>query len=273
VPPTTTTAELSPLMKSLLQGGEAEEDEEYSDSVEGEKAEDEEAKRKSKGITKHLASISAEKIMCITSASGLLEHDDEVVPAQTKCGRPGGGDKQQGPDYSSSGQDNGYDLRSYHIRNLAATIMKALLHPLSKQVQQAWQDVLSEAKEEARHIITSSWNRMELALARQISSETNHAVFLAKGGMLVWCGSASTQAIDTILRRLRDIASSRTSLMEERGRVGLRSSVAGGGDDFGLEISQSPREGRWLDGRENIGRVLLQVPLWEPQLAIMEKRW
>ena len=109
MPSTTTTAELSPLMKSLLQGGEAEEDEEYYDSVEGEEAEDEEAKRKSKCISKHLASISAEKIMCITSVSGLLEHD---------------------------------------------------------------------------------WNRMELALARQISSETNHAVFLAKGGVLVWRGSA-----------------------------------------------------------------------------------
>ena len=131
-------------------------------------------------VIEHLASISSEK-MCITSGS--LEHD-EVVLAQTEGGR----DvvmKTKESKAPTALVESGYDL-SDRIRNLA-TIMKAL-YPLNKQVQMALKDLLSEVK--ACNIYYG--NRMELALARHIASEINHA-------LREWYGSV-LNTLDTILR-------------------------------------------------------------------------
>jgi hypothetical protein len=171
-------------------------------------------------VIEHLASISSEK-MCITSGS--LEHD-EVVLAQTEGGR----DvvmKTKESKAPTTLVDSGYDL-SDRIRNLG-TIMKAL-YPLNKQVQQALKELLSEVK--ACNIYYG--NRMDLALARHISSEINHA-------LREWYG-AVLNTLDTILRTGSKVLSSKlspaiTPSMTERG-AGGGGGAATVGDGEGLEI-------------------------------------
>lgn len=157
-------------------------------------------------VLEHLASISTEK-MCITSGS--LDHD-EVVLAQTEGGR----DvvmKTKDSKAPTTLVDSGYDL-SDRIRNLA-TIMRAL-YPVNKQVQHALKELLSEVN--ACNIYYG--NRMDLALARHISSEINHA-------LREWYG-AVLNTLDTILR-----TGGKVSL----GRAGGGGSATAVGDD-GLEI-------------------------------------